>query len=243
MPSLARKATDIPLLTARQLCGTIPPIAAVIATSRIVEELVSGIVDSQTLTIHLLGGFRITTGHEGVMGLNHAAPARAARLSAAAPRAADRRASTWPSSSGPTPPRSRPAPICALCGTACAGPCRTPIAFWRPTSSTMQWRGDAPFWLDVAEFETHLKQARTAAGIDDQVLHLEQAVAPMAATCCPAATATGCWPSAIGWRRRMATRWSRSRRCTKAVATTPRPSATCRRCCGTIRSTNRPTPT
>ena len=42
---------------------------------------------------------------------------------------------------------------------------------------TMQWRGDASCWLDVAEFEDHLKQAGAAAGIDDQVLHLEQAVA------------------------------------------------------------------
>ena len=29
----------------------------------------------------------------------------------------------------------------------------------------------------MAEFEAHLKQARSAAGIDDQVLHLEQAIA------------------------------------------------------------------
>ena len=38
MPSLARKATDIPLLTASQLYGPIPLTVAVIATSRIVEE-------------------------------------------------------------------------------------------------------------------------------------------------------------------------------------------------------------
>ena len=32
----------------------------------------SGIVDSQTLTLHLMGGFRITAGHEEVAELNHA---------------------------------------------------------------------------------------------------------------------------------------------------------------------------
>ncbi len=41
----------------------------------------------------------------------------------------------------------------------------------------IQWRGDAPFWLDVAEFENHLKLAGTAVGGDLQLQHLEQAVA------------------------------------------------------------------
>ena len=42
---------------------------------------------------------------------------------------------------------------------------------------TVQWRGDASCWLDVAAFEHHLKQARSAAGSDDQLRCLEQAVA------------------------------------------------------------------
>ncbi len=41
---------------------------------------------------------------------------------------------------------------------------------------TIQWRDDAPWWLDVAEFEMHLGQARSAADAD-RALHLEQAVA------------------------------------------------------------------
>jgi len=40
---------------------------------------------------------------------------------------------------------------------------------------TVYWRGDASCWLDVAEFEHHLKQA--AASTDDEVRHLEQAAA------------------------------------------------------------------
>ena len=42
---------------------------------------------------------------------------------------------------------------------------------------TMQWRGDASCWLDVAEFEHHLKQAGSVAGSDDQLRCREQAVA------------------------------------------------------------------
>ena len=42
---------------------------------------------------------------------------------------------------------------------------------------TMQWRGDAPYWLDVAEFESYLKQAELAANAEDRVRGLEQAVA------------------------------------------------------------------
>ena len=42
---------------------------------------------------------------------------------------------------------------------------------------TMHWRGDPSCWLDVAAFEEHLKQAGAAAGSDDEVRHLEQAVA------------------------------------------------------------------
>ena len=42
---------------------------------------------------------------------------------------------------------------------------------------TMQWRGDASCWLDVAAFEDHLKQAGAAAGSDDELRRLEQAVA------------------------------------------------------------------
>lgn len=41
---------------------------------------------------------------------------------------------------------------------------------------TMQWRGDPTCWLDVAEFEDHLKQA-VVASAEDQILHLAQAVA------------------------------------------------------------------
>ena len=42
---------------------------------------------------------------------------------------------------------------------------------------TMQWRGDPSCWLDVAAFEDHLKQAGAAAGSDDELRRLEQAVA------------------------------------------------------------------
>ena len=95
----------------------------------------SGIVDGRTLTLHLLGGFRITAGHDGVAGLNHARACKSCSPTCCCTASGRSRASTWPSSSGPTPPRSRLAPICVLCGIACAGPCRTPIAFWLPTSS------------------------------------------------------------------------------------------------------------
>lgn len=34
----------------------------------------------------------------------------------------------------------------------------------------IQWRTDATCWLDVAEFESHMRQAGSAAGADDRVL-------------------------------------------------------------------------
>jgi DNA-binding SARP family transcriptional activator len=41
---------------------------------------------------------------------------------------------------------------------------------------TMQWRADAPCWLDVAVFEDHLAQAQTAVHDNEQLHHLAQAV-------------------------------------------------------------------
>jgi len=41
----------------------------------------------------------------------------------------------------------------------------------------MQWRDGAPWWLDVAEFERHLARAGSAAGAEERLRHLEQAVA------------------------------------------------------------------
>ena len=41
----------------------------------------------------------------------------------------------------------------------------------------LQWRADALCWLDVAEFETHLRQAESSNDVQKQVAHLEQAVA------------------------------------------------------------------
>lgn len=136
----------------------------------------SGIVDSQTLTLHLMGGFRITAGHEEVAELNHA---RLQELLAylllhrERPIARQHLAFLfWPDS---TEKQAR-----TNLRTLWHRLRRTlPDAdrFLAADELTMQWRDDASFWLDVAEFEAHLKQARSAAGIDDQVLHLEQAIA------------------------------------------------------------------
>ena len=84
----------------------------------------------------------------------------------------------------------------------------------------IQWRGDAPFWLDVAEFENHLRQAERAPHADDQVQHLEQAATIYGGDLLP-----GCYSDwllaerAIAWRRRTARRWRSWWPCTKAGAT------------------------
>ncbi len=47
--------------------------------------------------------------------------------------------------------------------------------FLRSDNQTVQWRADAPYWLDVAVFENCLTQAGAAAA-DEQIDHLTQAV-------------------------------------------------------------------
>jgi DNA-binding SARP family transcriptional activator len=133
-------------------------------------------VDSQTLSTHLLGGFRIRAGPEPVAGLDQA---RLQELLAylllhyGRPTARQRLAFLfWPDSTEKQ--------------------ARTNIRnLWHRLRRTLpdadyflaaddlaiQWRSDAPCWLDVAEFEARLTQARTAADADDQVQQLEQAVA------------------------------------------------------------------
>ena len=102
-------------------------------------------IDGQTLTVHLLGGFRITTGHEGVIGLNHA---RLQELLAylllhrERPIARQHLAFLfWPDS---TEEQAR-----TNLRTLWHRLRRTlPDAdrFLAADELTMQWRGDAPFW-------------------------------------------------------------------------------------------------
>jgi hypothetical protein len=55
---------------------------------------------------------------------------------------------------------------------------------------TIQWRQDAPYRLDVAEFEAHLQEATAAVG-RDKVLHLQQAVALYGGELLPGWSAAG----------------------------------------------------
>ncbi len=49
--------------------------------------------------------------------------------------------------------------------------------FLNASELALQWRGDAPYLLDVALFEEHMRQAATAVAYGEQIQHLEQAVA------------------------------------------------------------------
>src|SRR6266545_7296698 len=71
--------------------------------------------------------------------------------------------------------------------------------FVHADTQTLQWRSDAPFHLDVAEFEAAVAQADAAEQQGDAqalCVALEQAIAVYGVSCCPVATTTGSCPNA-----------------------------------------------
>ena len=84
--------------------------------------------------------------------------------------------------------------------------------FVEVTSRTLRWRADAPYWLDLAEFERALAEGRLADAVDayggdllegtydDWVI--ESASACASATSTPSSGSCGSWRSARSGRRR-----------------------------------------
>jgi DNA-binding SARP family transcriptional activator len=137
------------------------------------HEASSPMQDDWTLTIHLLGGFRIASVNHGVVGLEHARlQDLLAYLLLQRGRPVPRQHLSfllWPDSSEKQARtnlrnlwhRLRRA-LPELDSLVATG------------KTAIQWRADASYKLDVAEFEAALAQARIAA---DPLPHLEQAVA------------------------------------------------------------------
>ena len=76
--------------------------------------------------------------------------------------------------------------------------------------STLQWRPDQPFTLDLAEFERWLEEAAAAERTGDRVAMrsaLEEAVDLYRATCCSAVTMTGCCSNGNGGASDSSQRW------------------------------------
>jgi DNA-binding SARP family transcriptional activator/tetratricopeptide (TPR) repeat protein len=133
-------------------------------------------IENPSLTIHLLGGFRLTAEQEPVTGLERP---RLQELLAYLLLQRDRPLPRqhlaflfWPDSTEKqalTNLRNlwyrlrQTLPHADRCLTA--------------DDLTMQWLADAPCRLDVAVFENHLAQAQTAVNDNERLHHLEQAVA------------------------------------------------------------------
>ena len=131
---------------------------------------------STFLRIHLLGSFRLVAGDEAARGLDHARLKELlAYLLLNRHRPISRQQLAflfWPDSTDEQA-RTNLRNLWHRLRRAFPGADR----FLAADEQIMQWRGDASFWLDVADFEDCLQRARTAAGADDPLLHLEQAVA------------------------------------------------------------------
>ena len=129
--------------------------------------------DGRTLTKHLFGGFRITAGDQGVTNLEHARlQDLLAYLLLQRGRPVSRQHLAflfWPDS-GEKQARTNLRTLWHRLRRALPDAER----FIDANEAALQWLSDAPYWLDVAEFEEALAQARTAA---DPLPHLEQAVA------------------------------------------------------------------
>ncbi len=128
--------------------------------------------DGQTLTVHLLGGFRIATGHEKVTGLDQA---RLQRLLAylllhrRAPRSRQQIAFTlWPD----TPDEQALKNLRTLL-TRLRQALPDVDRFLDTSTYALRWRLDSPFSLDVADFEAACAQAA------DQRRHPAEAIAAL----------------------------------------------------------------
>ena len=80
-------------------------------------------------------------------------------------------------------------------------------AFLEVTDKTVRWRGDAPFTLDVVEFEAAWPKPPVPRAARAWPRWNARSRAT-AATSCRGATTTGCCPNAPGWRNAFSTRWS-----------------------------------
>jgi DNA-binding SARP family transcriptional activator len=132
--------------------------------------------DSGLLTIHMFGGFRITTGNQAVTGLSHA---RLQELLAylllhrGRPVARQRLAFLfWPDSTEDQA-RTNLRTLWHRLRRSLPDADR----FLLTDETTMQWRGDATYWLDVADFETHLGLSKSSSDKNEQIRHLERAAA------------------------------------------------------------------
>ena len=116
--------------------------------------------DGQTLTVHLLGGFRIATGQEKVAGLDQARLQRLLvylLLHRRAPRSRQQIAFTlWPD----TPDEQALKNLRTLL-TRLRQALPDVDRFLDTSPYALRWRQDAPFDLDVADFEAALRGSRS----------------------------------------------------------------------------------
>ena len=166
--------------------------------------------DGQTLTVHLLGGFRIATGHEKVTGLDQARLQRLLvylLLHRRAPRSRQQIAFTlWPD----TPDEQALKNLRTLL-TRLRQALPDVDRFLDISTYALRWRLDSPFSLDVADFEAACaRKPQTSAGTRPrQSLRWRQQSICMAETCCLAGTTSGSRLSASGCARRTWTRLER----------------------------------